>query len=793
MKKIILGVFVLTLLLTNTNQAKASIVDDLLFQIKSLRTELSLLKSNQSASVLGATADTTPRIMYWSGKINQHIDVNGVWQTDPDGKSGAGIDKLTYCKKWFPNTVSVQDYMNETISTWRIGGNTGAYTSTKMSTKCVQRQIIDIPIPIPTPETSGSISASSCVIQAGKGTCVSNIKWNVINAKPGTIYKVITSNPNKPGSVEVVGKGNNGSVSYNLGYQKQVFAVVDYYDINKVLKIVESKSSCVVGTTWNGSSACMSNKMSIPINGGWTNWVDSGSCINGLQTQIRTCTNPFPANGGVWCVGASTQKVSCTLNQPEILIFVDSKMFLELSYELNQFKNDLIKEEYKVTVINTASYPTKESIRNYIQSKQNSLAGVFFVGNIPIVKYVYGGNGFDPYLTTDYYYKDFEKICDIHIGDFEKKYEKDISGEVGVKMSIECEGAPFKSLSKFWITRLMPPTSTDQIASLKKYFERNHSYRMGNIKGNDKILMYYPIAKDSGDERDLSEVEGSPNHPPYPTIDSLSNGLDIFLQKILLPYDIVYIQAHGNQTSIVDITNNERLSSDQINNGNALLYFFSSCSVGDFSNPNYITGSVLFNTNALFVEGCSVIHFGGWGTSFPETMLLKDGMPIGEALRETSFLPRHMCFNFFGDPTIRLSKMKNQQPVFSIDKKIINLGDIVLKKCTNCSNTEYSTRIDNIALITNRGFSDLFFAQSMALFGQSLDTGFSYDNKQIALILGSLNSYRILPNKASNLYINIVVSNNQSGPISGEFHILTNDPNHPVNIIPFTANIILED
>ncbi|MDD3663253.1 MAG: hypothetical protein PHT84_05320, partial [Candidatus Pacebacteria bacterium] len=76
------------------------------------------------------TNDVTPRIMYWYGKVNQHIDANGTWQTDPDGVSGANIDKLTYCKKWFPNTTSVKDYKNETISTWRERGNVNAWTST---------------------------------------------------------------------------------------------------------------------------------------------------------------------------------------------------------------------------------------------------------------------------------------------------------------------------------------------------------------------------------------------------------------------------------------------------------------------------------------------------------------------------------------------------------------------------------------------------------------------------------------------------------------------------------------
>jgi hypothetical protein len=81
--------------------------------------------------------DTTPRIAYWTGKVNQHVLSTGLWVTDPDGKSGSNIDKLTYCKKWYPNTVSVEAYKNETITTWRNSGNTGEFTATVMSYRCV--------------------------------------------------------------------------------------------------------------------------------------------------------------------------------------------------------------------------------------------------------------------------------------------------------------------------------------------------------------------------------------------------------------------------------------------------------------------------------------------------------------------------------------------------------------------------------------------------------------------------------------------------------------------------------
>lgn len=88
-----------------------------------------------------ATDSTDMRIMFWWGKVNQHRDLTtGTWKTDPDGVSGANLDKLTYCKKWYPKTIAVEAYKLETINTWQDQGNVSAYTSTKMSDRCVQGQ-----------------------------------------------------------------------------------------------------------------------------------------------------------------------------------------------------------------------------------------------------------------------------------------------------------------------------------------------------------------------------------------------------------------------------------------------------------------------------------------------------------------------------------------------------------------------------------------------------------------------------------------------------------------------------
>jgi hypothetical protein len=68
--------------------------------------------------------DTAPRIMSSYGKVNQHFDINkGAWLSDPDGVSGADLDKLTYCQKFYPNTVRVREYKEEMIDNWENRGN----------------------------------------------------------------------------------------------------------------------------------------------------------------------------------------------------------------------------------------------------------------------------------------------------------------------------------------------------------------------------------------------------------------------------------------------------------------------------------------------------------------------------------------------------------------------------------------------------------------------------------------------------------------------------------------------
>ena len=80
--------------------------------------------------VAGAFSMKTRRISYWSGKVNQR-NMDGKWLTDPDGRSGANVDMLSYCKKWWKDTTSVEKLPNRETISFSDAGNKNSYKSTR--------------------------------------------------------------------------------------------------------------------------------------------------------------------------------------------------------------------------------------------------------------------------------------------------------------------------------------------------------------------------------------------------------------------------------------------------------------------------------------------------------------------------------------------------------------------------------------------------------------------------------------------------------------------------------------
>ena len=170
---------------------------------------------------------------------------------------------------------------------------------------------------------SGSLSASSnfCEILSGDNGCNPDysapaLYWDTTNPQ-GT--SAITSDYPNWGATVAVGNSDgqvswteNGNLSteFFIPYGSRTFYL---YNNGTWLDEITIDSSCTSGTVWDGDNAC------VPVvDGGWSDWSDWSDCSvtscgqTGTQTHSRTCSNPYPANGGDDCVGSSFETQACS-------------------------------------------------------------------------------------------------------------------------------------------------------------------------------------------------------------------------------------------------------------------------------------------------------------------------------------------------------------------------------------------------------------------------------------------------------------------------------------------------
>ncbi len=83
-------------------------------------------------------ASNEPRVMFWSGKVNQHWNTETHrFETDPLGFNDTA-DPLIYCKRFYPETVKTQPFVKETSYTWAEQGNRNNWEGEALSYLCLK-------------------------------------------------------------------------------------------------------------------------------------------------------------------------------------------------------------------------------------------------------------------------------------------------------------------------------------------------------------------------------------------------------------------------------------------------------------------------------------------------------------------------------------------------------------------------------------------------------------------------------------------------------------------------------
>lgn len=391
-----------------------------------------------------------------------------------------------------------------------------------------------------------------------------------------------------------------------------------------------------------------------------------------------------------------------SIKQFSIAIFVDENAYSELSSEIHRLKSDIIHDLttkiQNIDVYVFYDWDSKEEIKNKIINlwEKENLTGVILIGDIPT--YIFLSEYYSNGIPSDFYYMDVENTC---------KYP-----------TIEdCTIHP-----RIWLGRITPPIKGNHgLELIKKYLNKNHNYRTSMLSFNRDILFFLP-SEDITDveERGLDIHEDSiyPNlrrvlidrSLDYREIYKFSpNNVIIFeptrdykkikdeyfnaLQK---PYEIVYLNGHGSPNYHSPAINYEEIKNIE---PQPMYYIFSSCSVGKFTEENYMAGWYLFSGNGLVAEAVTEVIMGSFPPSSEFTRnfdLLTKGEIFGNV--DISGIQYSPIRTFLGDPTLRLryDKIKSDAKLV-ISKEILKFGDVKAG----------SEKILNFT-IYNKGSEDLF-------------------------------------------------------------------------------------
>ncbi len=373
----------------------------------------------------------------------------------------------------------------------------------------------------------------------------------------------------------------------------------------------------------------------------------------------------------------------CTEGTTAVVLIVDMQLVTQIRSNLNQFEEDLCNENYAIFE-KISDFTTPVEVRNYLynlyEQTDHKLEGVIFIGKIPWA--------YQWYVTT---------FTNPDIPPSEKEvisfqFYSDLDGSFAASQDYVSPGNQLFSFDQhdgdmnweIWASIL--PFYKDSLSltadAINLYFEKNHSYRIGEYDLHRCFLLIQELLTATTLEehnRILDQsISGQYSWTPFSNaedaliyfnspVDSMSVDLGIEdLSQGVANFTVHY--AHGlaygsGSLSIVWV---------ESNNVNTVFFWDSGCSVGNLdAAENFITSLVYSPTSSVLVAKGATARMGGMGTNqdgfFGHNIAtqLALGNNFGKAIlnhvnvpliwpwslnREGHFAP----LIFIGDPTLKL-------------------------------------------------------------------------------------------------------------------------------------------
>lgn len=531
----------------------------------------------------------------------------------------------------------------------------------------------------------------------------------------------------------------------------------------------------------NEERKCETNKVGICKLGTQT-------CKSGIWADCKSINNPTSevcddrldndcdgkvdencATNNTGCYFIERDDSYCEKEYCTIAILVKKDLYDKIAPELERFKTDIEKDysKFKVTIDKFSDDATSKQIKNKLKEiyVSDNLMGAILIGDLPHsvfisegVEGVFTGQGD---LISDAYYIDLLDTC---------PYDEEQDAYIRNK---DC----LKFLPPIWVSRILPPDNNLQM--LKDYFDKNHDYRTGKIIFKDEMLMYIPQYNDNPADKDRLLNEqidmivslGIYDQSKIKIANSDVGERDEYLSEIKENYQFVYLNAHGDPTSHqYDIHSKDILS-------NAMIVYPNACSVGRFTDDDYIAGKYLFNGNTLFISAGSIpLQVPSSTNRWNLLRLLKDGRPIFYAYQQMSG-NLNPAVNWLGDPTLRMisvsSSTENPSQRLCFSKNSIDFGNLESEK----------SRYEEL-VIFNKGTVAVSIIPPVI---QITDIHSDYLPSIEYMFAGENN---ILPGKNLTIYLQL---NAENGDASGKLFFFTNSKNDNSIEIPFAEGKTISD
>ena len=75
-----------------------------------------------------------------------------------------------------------------------------------------------------------------------------------------------------------------------------------------------------------------------PVNGEWGDWTSYSTCDvtcgDGMKTRTRTCNNPPPSNGGLFCPEGNSETVPCSEQPCASMLTLNKYIFKTLVFHI---------------------------------------------------------------------------------------------------------------------------------------------------------------------------------------------------------------------------------------------------------------------------------------------------------------------------------------------------------------------------------------------------------------------------------------------------------------------------